>query len=130
MRSRVLVLGYFISLFLLVTSVFAQDPLSGTWSGDWGPGPGDRNEVTLSLKWEGKALTGNVTGGENVGAPIPIQKGAFDPNSGKVHMEAVTKNPRSGQTVHFVIDGRVDKGTMTGSWNHDNRNGDFKLTKK
>jgi hypothetical protein len=130
MRARVLVLGCFISLFLLVTSVFAQDQLSGTWSGDWGPSPGDRNEVTLSLKWDGKALTGNVTGGENVGAPIPIQKGTFDTKSGKVHMEAETKNPRSGQTVHFIIDGKVDKGTMTGSWNHDNRNGDFKLTKK
>jgi len=130
MRARVLVLGCFVSLFLLVTSAFAQDALSGTWSGDWGPGPGDRNPVTLSLKWDGKALTGNVTGGENVGAPIPIQKGTFDPNSGKVHMEAETKNPRTGQTVHFVIEGKVDKGTMTGSWNHDNRNGDFKLIKK
>jgi len=129
MRARVLVLGCVVSLFLLVTSVFAQDQLSGTWSGDWGPSPGDRNAVTLSLKWDGKALTGNVTGGENVGAPIPIQKGTFDLKSGKVHMEAETKNPRSGQTVHFVIEGKVDKGTMTGSWNHDNRNGDFKLTK-
>jgi hypothetical protein len=130
MRSRVLVLGCFVSLLMLVTSVFAQDSLSGTWSGDWGPGPGDRNEVTLALKWDGKALTGNVTGGENVGVPIPIQKGTFDPKSGKIHMEADTKNPRSGQTVHFIIDGKMDKGTMTGSWNHDNRNGDFKLTKK
>jgi hypothetical protein len=130
MRSRVLVLGCFFSLFLLAVSAFAQDPLSGTWSGDWGPSPRDRNEVTLSLKWDGKALTGNVTGGENVGAPIPIQKGTFDPQSGKVHMEAETKNPRTGQTVHFLIDGKVEKGTMTGSWNHDNRNGDFKLTKK
>ena len=115
MRSRVLVLGCFISLFLLVTSVFAQDLLSGTWSGDWGPSPRDRNDVTLSLKWDQKALTGNVTGGENVGAPIPIQKGTFDPQSGKVHMEAETKNPRTGQTVRFIIDGKLDKGTMTGS---------------
>ena len=37
---------------------------------------------------------------------------------------------RRGQTVHFVIDGKVDKGTMTGTWNHDVRKGDFKITKK
>ena len=29
-----------------------------------------------------------------------------------------------------TIEGTVEKGTMTGSWNHDNRKGDFKLTKK
>jgi len=28
-----------------------------------------------------------------------------------------------------VIDGKVDKGTMTGSWSHEKRKGDFKITK-
>src|SRR5215510_10306923 len=129
MRARVLVLGCFVSLFLLVTSAFAQDALSGTWSGDWGPSPGDRNNVSLSLKWDGKALTGNVTGGDNVTSPIPLQKTSFDAKTGAVHMEADAKG-RGGQTIHYVIDGKVDKNMMTGSWNHDNRKGDFKLTKK
>jgi hypothetical protein len=37
---------------------------------------------------------------------------------------------RSGGTVHFMIDGKIDKNTMIGTWNHDSRKGDFKLTKK
>ena len=130
MRSRVTAVVYFIGLLALVTSAFAQDTVSGTWAGDWGPSPRDRNDVSLSLKFDGKALTGSVTGGENVVEPIAIQKGTFDPKTGAVHMEADTKDRRSGRTVRFIIDGKVDKGTMTGSWNHDNRQGDFKLTKK
>jgi hypothetical protein len=44
-------------------------------------------------------------------------------------MEADSKN-RKGDTVHFVIDGKVDGASMSGSWNHDTRKGDFKITKK
>ncbi len=113
---------------LMVASVFAQDTLSGTWTGDWGPSPGDRNPITLQLKWDGKALTGNITGGLNVTNSIPLQKGTFDPKTGAVHLEADASS--RGRTVHYVVDGKVDKGTMTGSWNHDNRKGDFKITKK
>jgi hypothetical protein len=113
----------------MVTSVFAQgDPVSGTWTGDWGPSPNDRNDVTLQLKWDGKTLTGNVTSGTNVTSPIPLQKTSFDPKTGSVHMEADASS--RGRTIHYVIDGKVEKTMMTGSWNHDNRKGDFKLTKK
>ena len=131
MRLKVVVFGCAVACVLMVASVFAQgtDPLSGTWSGDWGPSANDRNDVTLALKWDGKALSGNVTGGTNVSGPIPLQKTSFDANSGAVHMEADSKD-RRGQTVHFIIDGKVDKGVMTGSWNHDARKGDFKISKK
>ena len=130
MRIKVIALACFFACLVVVASALAQDAVNGTWSGDWGPSPGDRNPVTLSLKFDGKALTGNVTGGENVTAPIPIQKGTFDPKTGAVHMEAAAMDRRAGRTVHFIIDGKVDKNTMTGTWNHDNRKGDFKLTKK
>ena len=43
-------------------------------------------------------------------------------------MEADVRS-RGGVIVHFVIDGKVDKNTMTGTWNHDSRKGDFKLTR-
>jgi hypothetical protein len=113
-----------------VGSVLAQsDPVSGTWSGDWGPSPGDRNDVTLQLKFDGKAaVTGNITGGLNVTSPIAIQKGTFDPKTGTIHMEAEVNS--RGRMVHYVVDGKVEKTAMTGSWNHDNRKGDFKLAKK
>ena len=130
MRSRVLVFLSSIACLSILASAFAQgDPVSGTWSGDWGPSPNDRNDVTLSLKWDGKALSGNVTGGTNVSGSIPLQKTTFDPKTGAIHMEADVKG-RGNQTIHYVIDGKVEKNTMTGSWNHDNRKGDFKITKK
>ena len=130
MRFRVLVFLSLIACLSILASAFAQgDPVSGTWSGDWGPSPNDRNDVTLSLKWDGKALSGNVTGGTNVSGSIPLQKNTFDPKTGAIHMEADAKG-RGGQTIHYVIDGKVEKNMMTGSWNHDNRKGDFKITKQ
>ena len=130
MKFKVLTFLAIVACFLTVVSALAQgaDPLSGTWIGDWGPSPNDRNDVTLQLKWDGKALTGNVTAGTNVTKPIPLQKTMFDPKTGAVHMEADASS--RGRTIHYVIDGKVEKGTMTGSWNHDNRKGDFKITKK
>jgi hypothetical protein len=29
-----------------------------------------------------------------------------------------------------MINGKVENDTMTGSWNHDNRKGDFKISKE
>jgi len=115
---------------LIALSAFAQkpgvDPLSGTWIGDWGPSPDDRNQVTVELKWDGKKLSGTVNPGPNA---IELQKTSFDPKTGAVHFEADTKD-RRGNPIHYVIDGKVEKGTMTGNWSHDNRKGDFKITKK
>lgn len=115
---------------LIAMSAFAQkpaaDPLSGTWVGDWGPSPDDRNQVTVELKWDGKKLAGTVNPGPNA---VELQKTSFDPKTGAVHFEADTKD-RRGNPIHYVIDGKVDKGTMTGNWSHENRKGDFKITKK
>jgi hypothetical protein len=111
----------------LSAAAFAQssDALSGTWKGDWGPSASDRNQVAVELKWDGKALTGTVNPGPNA---VPLQKATFDAKTSAVHFEADAKN-RRGTDVHYVIDGKVDGKTMTGSWSHDDRKGDFKITK-
>jgi hypothetical protein len=116
---------------ILVAPVFAQqgkagDSIAGSWTGTWGPNRNDRNDVTVNLKWDGKALTGNV---DSEGQTIPIRKGTYDAKTGEVHMEADAKG-RGGDVVHYVIEGKLDNGTLSGSWNHDNRKGDFKITKK
>jgi len=130
MKHRVFALLSIVACLAVAISAVAQgsDPVSGTWSGDWGPSAGDRNKVTVQLKWDGKALTGSITGGDNVTSPIALTKTTYDAKTGAIHMEAEAKG-RSGP-VHYVVEGRVVKNEMIGSWSHDNRKGDFKLTKK
>ena len=105
------------------------DPLSGTWSGDWGPSAADRNTVNVDLKWDGKALTGTVHSINFQRPDVPLKNSTYDAKTGAVHMEADAPG-RGGQTTHFVIDGKVANGSMSGTWNHDSTKGDFKLTKK
>jgi hypothetical protein len=115
---------------LLTAAAFAEkaggDPLSGTWVGDWGPSASDRNQVTVELKWDGKALSGTVNPGPNA---VPLQKASFDPKADTVHFEAETKS-RRGQELHYKVDGKLEKNTLSGTWNHESRKGDFKITKK
>jgi hypothetical protein len=113
----------------LVARQQAADPLSGSWTGDWGPNAQDRNQVTVTLKWDGKALSGTVKSINYQRPDVTLQKSTFNASTGAVHMEADTPNPRSGATVHYIIDGKLANGVMTGSWNHDASKGDFKLTK-
>jgi hypothetical protein len=107
-----------------------SDPLTGTWTGDWGPSPGDRNTVNVDLKWDGKTLNGIVHSINFKRPDVTLTKSTFDAKTGAVHMEADVPNPRGGQPTHFVIDGKLANGSISGSWNHDTTKGDFKLTKK
>ncbi len=112
---------------VFVGSAFAQDPITGTWTGDWGPSKTDRNQVTVQFKFDGKSLTGTVNPGPNA---VQLMKSTFDPKTGAVHMEADAKNEMGAGMVHFIVDGKLDKTTMSGTWNHDKVKGDFKITKK
>ena len=130
MKIKAITLACMMMFVGLTSSALAQqkaaDPLSGTWAGDWGPSASDRNTVTVELKWDGKALSGNVNPGPTATA---LQKCTYDAKTGAVHMEADSKN-RKGDAIHFVIDGKLEGSTMSGSWNHDTRKGDFKITRK
>ena len=124
-----------LTLLFLAVPLFAQrgagaDPLSGTWTGDWGPNASDRNTVSVDLKWDGKAVTGVVHSVNFKRPDVTLQKGTFDAKTGAIHLEADSANAMGGPAVHFVIDGKVTNGSMSGSWNHDSTKGDFKLTKK
>ncbi len=101
------------------------DPLSGTWTGDWGPNANDRNAVTVELKWDGTTLTGTVNPGPQA---VPLSKASYAADTKTVNMEADAPG-RGGTTVHFTIDGKLEGNTMSGSWSHDDKKGDFKITK-
>jgi hypothetical protein len=108
----------------------AGDPLSGTWTGDWGPNERDRNQVSVDLKMAGTAVTGTVQSVTPKRDDVAISKGTYTATGNKVHLEAEAKNPRSGAVVKYVIEGTIAGTSMTGTWNHDAVKGDFKLTKK
>ena len=133
MRVRTLSVICLLACLAVAIPMLAQqrsgaDPVTGTWSGDWGPNQADRNQVTVDLKLEGTAVTGVV---KTTNRPeVPLSKGTFDATARTVKMEAEAKNQRSGATVKYVIEGKLEGNTLTGSWNHDNTKGDFKLTKK
>ena len=101
----------------------AADP-SGTWTGDWGPSPDDRNDVTLEMTWDGMSLMGIINPDT---APVEIANATFDPATGAITMEADVD--ANGTTVHYMIEGQLDGDSMTGSWSHDDREGDFSITR-
>jgi len=134
MKTRVTTILCILACLAIAIPMMAQrggaaaDPVSGSWTGDWGPSAQDRNSITVDLKLEGKTLTGTVKSVRPARPDVALTKSTFD--AGKVHMEANVMNPQTGAAVHYVIDGTVANGMMTGSWNHDSSKGDFKLTKK
>jgi len=104
------------------------DAITGTWSGDWGPNAGDRNTVNVDLKLEGNKITGVVHSVNFKRADVELKNSTFDAKTGMVHLEADAAG--RGGTTHFVIDGKLAGGKMSGSWNHDSTKGDFSLMKK
>jgi len=104
----------------------SDDPLTGAWSGSWGPSAEHRNDVTLELTWDGSALSGTVNPGEEA---IALDTATFDPATGDITMEANATNFR-GEEVHYMIEGQVAGSTMTGAWTHAGGEGDFTLTKQ
>jgi hypothetical protein len=134
MRSKTLQIVTLLACIAIAVPVLAlqrgSDPVSGMWSGDWGPNAADRNTVNVELKLDGKNLTGTVHSINYQRADVMLQKSTFDSATGTIHMEADVPNPRGGASVHYVIDGKLMNGTMSGSWNHGTSKGDFKLTKK
>jgi hypothetical protein len=126
LHSLALVVSILVAASAFALQSSGNDPLSGTWVGDWGPSASDRNPVTVELKLDGKNLTGTVNPGENA---VQLKNSTYDSSSKAVHFEADAKG-RGGKDLHYVIDGKVDGSTMSGTWTHDNRKGDFKITKK
>jgi hypothetical protein len=72
----------------------AADPLSGTWTGDWGPSAGDRNMVSVELKLSGTAVTGTVKSTSPARPDVALTKSTFTPATGVVHLEAEAKTTK------------------------------------
>jgi hypothetical protein len=76
------------------------------------------------LKYDGKAVTGTFNSGSN---PAAISKGTFNEKTGVIHLEAEARG-RIGARNHYVIDGKLENGTITGTWKYEKGNGDFTIS--
>lgn len=117
---------------LLAAFVRAQEghPLTGTWSGDWGTGPGDRTHITVVMEWDGKAVNGILNPGPDQANLTSV---VLDPTTWTVRIETDAKNAQ-GQTVHIVADGKLDDiasyhRKLSGSWTQGTAKGTFSLTR-
>src|SRR5947207_14060696 len=102
--------AFYVLCVLTVVAVsmyaFAQEghPLTGTWSGDWGPTGTQRNHVTLVMNWDGKNVTGMINPGPDA---IPLASVFLDVTNWTVRIEADAKDP-SGSLAHIIVKGFFD----------------------
>jgi hypothetical protein len=132
MRVKVFCLLSVMAALVLTLSAFAQEghPLTGVWYGDWGPSATHRNQITIIMEWNGKAVTGIIDPGPDA---IPIKSATLDSKTWTVRIEAEAKNA-TGATVQYVAEGKLENigsynRTLTGTWSHGNTRGDFKITR-
>ena len=132
MRSRVFPVALAAASLLIGAVASAQfgHPLKGSWSGDWGPDRTTRTRVLIEIQWDGKTLSGAINPGPT-GARLPVA--TLNPDTWGVHLEADGRD-RSGKTVHYVIDGKVEnigayQRFITGTWREGSTQGDFRVTR-
>ncbi len=105
-------------------------PLSGTWTGDWGPTGTQRHHVTLVMQWDGKQVSGTLNPGPDA---VPLASVFLDVTNWTVRIEADTKD-QSGKPVHLAAQGQLkDIGSyhrqIAGTWHEGSAQGEFTLTR-
>jgi hypothetical protein len=138
-RSLYIVLCLLVCLALAIP-VFGQlgFPLTGTWSGEWGPSKSERHRVLLEFNWDGKAISGTLNPGPNA---APLTNITLTPPQGienaakpwPLHFEANVRN-EAGQTVRVVVDGQLEnigvfKKVISGAWQEGNVKGYFEVVR-
>ncbi len=101
------------------------DVVSGTWTGDMGPNETERHPITVTMKFDGKTITGLVSHPQN---PGDITGGSFDRKTGALRLDIVVRND---EKTPVVFEGKLVKNTATGKviFKPDGREGTFKITK-
>lgn len=129
---RAFVGGCLIALCLAVAA-HAQEghPLSGTWSGDWGPSATQRNHLTIVLNWDGRNVTGTINPGPGA---VEIGGVFLDVTNWTVRIQADAKDA-GGKVTHIAAEGRLeDLGSyhrrLVGSWTQGETKGDFRVTRE
>ena len=128
MRKR----AFYFIILLFVVPVLAQEghPLTGTWSGDWGPTPTQRTHLTLVMSWDGKNVSGTLNPGPDA---VSLGSVFLDVTNWTVRIEADGKD-QSGKAVHISAEGKIEDLSsahrkLSGTWTQGTAKGDFKLTR-
>ena len=105
-------------------------PLTGTWTGSWGPDATQRKHLTFVLSWDGDKVSGTINPGPDA---IDLESVGVNLNNWTVRFEGETKDA-SGKAVRVSAEGRiVDLGsihrTISGTWREGEVTGDFKITR-
>ena len=132
MRRRAFHRIWILGCLIIVASALAQEghPLTGTWSGDWGPSVSQRNHLTLVMSWDGKNVTGTINPGPDA---VPLGNVFVDVTNWTVRIEADGKD-QSGKAVHISAEGKIDDLSsahrkLSGTWTQGATRGDFRLTR-
>jgi hypothetical protein len=104
-------------------------PLTGTWSGDWGPSTTARTHITMVMAWDGKAVTGTINPGPDA---IPVPTIQLDVASWTIRFTAPSKSAQGEDTI--AVEGKIEElgsphRTIAGSWRQGSVKGTFKLTR-
>jgi hypothetical protein len=118
-----------IGLSVLAGAAQEGHPLTGTWSGDWGPGVNQRTHITMVMTWDGKTISGTINPGPDA---IPVDAIALDVTKWTVRFDADAKS--GSGPVKISAEGQLDDiasahRTITGTWRQGTAKGDFKLTR-
>ena len=128
-RRLLLVASLLISLGAGPAPAQEGHPLTGTWSGDWGPSATSRTHITMVMAWDGKAVSGTINPGPDAISVPSIQ---LDVANWTIRFETTTKTAAGSQAI--AVEGRVEElgsphRTITGSWRQGVAKGSFKLTR-
>jgi hypothetical protein len=118
-----------IGLSVLAGAAQEGHPLTGTWSGDWGPGVNQRTHITMVMTWDGKTISGTINPGPDA---IPVDAIALDVTKWTVRFDADAKS--GSGPVKISAEGQLNDiasahRTITGTWRQGTAKGDFKLTR-
>ena len=129
MRTAAYLIGAIVALAGLAPAAQEGHPLTGTWSGDWGPGAAQRTHITMVMTWDGKTVSGTINPGPDA---IPVSAIALDVTKWTLRFEADAKS--ASGPIRINVEGRLNDiadahRTISGTWQQGTTKGDFKLTR-
>ncbi|HEY3045537.1 MAG TPA: hypothetical protein VGJ39_16015 [Vicinamibacterales bacterium] len=130
--NRVKFTALLVACFVLLTVAGAiaqtdaetKDPVTGKWGID--------GRTTMDLKFDGKSTVSGATiwrEGNRYEHRAAIKTGTFDAKTGVLKLEGEGKKP-DGLVVSYVIEGKIVKDTVTGTFKFGVDSGQFTFKKQ